>query len=237
MTTDAPANSPTRSGQPAAIALRGIAKHYRMGEEDIPALHDVDLEVPSGAFVAVRGPSGSGKSTLLNICGLIDDFDAGSYLLAGEDVGGLDDRARTLIRRRRIGFVFQTYNLVPVMTVRDNVEYPLLLADLPAGERRALVDETLAQVGLAGLAERRPDQLSGGQRQRVAIARALVKSPTLVIADEPTANLDTATASQVIGLMKALGARHGATFLIATHDDRMTAQCDRVHKLTDGLLT
>ena len=220
----------------AAIALTGIVKHYRMGEEDIPALKGIDLDVPSGAFVAVRGPSGSGKSTLLNICGLIDGFDAGQYLLAGEDVGGLDDTARTLIRRRRIGFVFQSYNLVPVMSVRDNVDYPLLLAELPADERRARVDEILAQVGLTGLAERRPDQLSGGQRQRVAIARALVKSPTLVIADEPTANLDTATASQVVDLMKTLGAAHGATFLIATHDERMAAHCDEVRAMVDGVL-
>jgi putative ABC transport system ATP-binding protein len=219
-----------------AIALSGIVKHYRMGDEDIPALRGIDLEVPSGTFMAVRGPSGSGKSTLLNICGLIDAPDTGRYLLAGEDVGGLDEDARTLVRRRAIGFVFQSYNLVPVMSVRDNVEYPLLLLGLSNEDRRARVDEILEQVGLAGLAERRPDQLSGGQRQRVAIARALVKSPTLVIADEPTANLDTATASHVIDLMKALGHRHGTTFLIATHDDRMTAHCDAVHAMTDGVL-
>jgi putative ABC transport system ATP-binding protein len=219
-----------------AIALTGIVKHYRMGEEDIPALRGIDLAVSPGTFAAVRGPSGSGKSTLLNICGLIDAPDAGSYLLAGQDVAGLDEAERTLIRRRAIGFVFQSYNLVPVMSVRDNVEYPLLLLGRPAGERRQRVDEILAQVGLTGLADRRPDQLSGGQRQRVAIARALVKSPTLVIADEPTANLDTATAAQVIDLMKALGHQHGATFLIATHDDRMTAHCDTVHAITDGVL-
>jgi putative ABC transport system ATP-binding protein len=219
-----------------AIALTGIVKHYRMGAEDIPALRGINLDVAPGAFVAIRGPSGSGKSTLLNICGLIDSFDAGQYLLGGEDVGGLDETARTMIRRRRIGFVFQSYNLVPVMSVRDNVEYPLLLAGLPTGERRTRVDEILGQVGLTGLADRRPDQLSGGQRQRVAIARALVKSPTLVIADEPTANLDTATASQVIDLMRVLGQRHGATFLIATHDDRMTAHCDQVRAMTDGVL-
>jgi putative ABC transport system ATP-binding protein len=219
-----------------AIALTGIVKHYRMGEEDIPALRGVDLTVAPGTFAAVRGPSGSGKSTLLNICGLIDAPDAGRYLLAGQDVAGLDEEARTLIRRRAIGFVFQSYNLVPVMSVRDNVEYPLLLLGLPLDERRRRVDEILAQVGLAGLADRRPDQLSGGQRQRVAIARALVKSPTLVIADEPTANLDTATAAQVIDLMRALGHQHGATFLIATHDDRMTAHCDTVHAITDGVL-
>jgi putative ABC transport system ATP-binding protein len=219
-----------------AIALTGIVKHYRMGEEDIPALRGIDLAVAPGTFAAVRGPSGSGKSTLLNICGLVDAPDAGQYLLAGKDVGGLDETARTLIRRRSIGFVFQSYNLVPVMSVRDNVEYPLMLLGLPDSERRSRVDEILAQVGLTGLADRRPDQLSGGQRQRVAIARALVKSPALVIADEPTANLDTATAAQVIDLMKALGHQHGATFLIATHDDRMTAHCDTVHAITDGVL-
>ena len=219
-----------------AIALTGIVKHYRMGEEDIPALRGIDLAVAPGTFAAVRGPSGSGKSTLLNICGLIDAPDAGKYLLAGQDVGGLDEVARTLIRRRAIGFVFQSYNLVPVMSVRDNVEYPLQLLELPDNERRQRVDEILAQVGLTGLADRRPDQLSGGQRQRVAIARALVKSPTLVIADEPTANLDTVTAAQVIDLMKSLGHQHGATFLIATHDDRMTAHCDTVHAITDGVL-
>ena len=220
----------------SAIALSGIVKTYRVGEEEVQALKGIDLDVATGAFIAVRGPSGSGKSTLLNICGLIDSFDAGSYRLAGEDVGRLDETARTLIRRKRIGFVFQSYNLVPVMSVRDNIEYPLLLADVAPVERRRRVDTILDQVGLAGMARRRPDQLSGGQRQRVAIARALVKSPTLVIADEPTANLDTATAAQVIDLMKALGQEHGASFLVATHDERMTAHCDRVHALTDGVL-
>jgi putative ABC transport system ATP-binding protein len=219
-----------------AIALSGIVKHYHMGEEDIPALRGIELAVPTGSFMAIRGPSGSGKSTLLNICGLIDAPNAGRYLLAGKDVGGLDEDARTLIRRRAIGFVFQSYNLVPVMSVRDNIEYPLLLLGLAADERRRRVDQILDQVGLTGLAERRPDQLSCGQRQRVAIARALVKSPTLVIADEPTANLDTTTAGQVIDLMRELGRQHRATFLIATHDDRMTAHCDSVRAMTDGVL-
>ncbi len=218
------------------IDLRGIAKHYRMGDSDVPALQGIDLAVTRGAFVAVKGPSGSGKSTLLNICGLLDGFDAGSYRLDGEDMSGLDETARTLIRRRRIGFVFQSYNLVPVMTVRENVEYPLILLGMGEDQRIARVAETLALVGLEQLAERRPDHLSGGQRQRVAIARALVKSPALVIADEPTANLDSATATQVIDLMRGLGARHGATFLIATHDDRMTAHCDEVRTLTDGVM-
>ena len=218
------------------IEIAGVVKHYRLGESDVPALKGIALTVPAGAFVAVRGPSGSGKSTLLNICGLIDDFDAGSYRLNGEDVAGLDETGRTLIRRRSIGFVFQGYNLVPVMTVRENIEYPLLLAGLAKEERERRIDAILEQVGLTGQAERRPDLLSGGQRQRVAIARALVKEPALVIADEPTANLDTATASQVIDLMRDLGHRHGATFLIATHDDRMTARCDMVRAMVDGTL-
>jgi putative ABC transport system ATP-binding protein len=224
------------SVQPPVIELSGITKHYRMGDTDVPALRGIDIAIPAGAFVAVKGPSGSGKSTLLNICGLLDTFDQGRYRLGGEDVSSLDEIARTLIRRRRIGFVFQSYNLVPVMTVRENVEYPLLLAEVPAAERRARVDATLEQVGLATMSERRPDHLSGGQRQRVAIARALVKSPALVIADEPTANLDTATASQVVALMRELGASHGATFLIATHDERMTSRCDEVRTMTDGVL-
>ncbi len=219
-----------------AIELNQITKHYRLGATDIPALRGIDLNVARGAFVAVRGPSGSGKSTLLNICGLLDDFDGGSYHLDGEDMSRLDETARTLIRRRRIGFVFQSYNLVPVMTVRENVEYPLRLSGLGDAERAARVTEILEQVGLTDQADRRPDLLSGGQRQRVAIARALVKAPTLVIADEPTANLDTATANQVIDLMRDLGHRHGATFLIATHDERMTVRCDAVRAMTDGVL-
>jgi putative ABC transport system ATP-binding protein len=218
------------------IELTGVGKRYRLGDSEVPALRDVSLAVAPGMFMAVRGPSGSGKSTLLNICGLIDGFDSGRYRLENVDVGGLDEAARTLIRRRRIGFVFQSYNLVPVMSVRENVEYPLLLAGVEERERRARVDEILAQVGLADRADRRPDLLSGGQRQRVAIARALVKAPAVVVADEPTANLDTATANQVIDLMRELGHRHGATFLIATHDERMTARCDGVRAMTDGVL-
>ncbi len=218
------------------IELRGIGKRYRVGDSIVPALSEVSLTVPHRAFVAIRGPSGSGKSTLLNICGLIDGFDDGSYRLEGENVGALNEASRTLIRRRHIGFVFQSYNLVPVMSVRENVEYPLRLAGVSDNERQRRVDAVLAQVDLSDQAERRPDLLSGGQRQRVAIARALVKKPALVIADEPTANLDTATANRVIELMRELGRQYGATFLVATHDDRMTAHCDQVRTMRDGVL-
>ena len=221
---------------PPLLTLSGISKHYRVGDCEVPALRQVDLSVPAGAFMAVRGPSGSGKTTLLNICGLIDDFDAGEYHLNGEPVSRLKESERTLLRRSTIGFIFQSYNLIPVMTVRENVEYPLLLAGMPAAARRAKVDAILQGVGLAQREHHRPDLLSGGQRQRVAIARALVKAPRLVIADEPTANLDTATASQIIDLMRALGRQQGVTFLIATHDERMSAHCNYRCSLTDGVL-
>lgn len=218
------------------IELKQVVKHYRIGDNQISALRGVDLQLQTRDFAAIRGPSGSGKSTLLNICGLIDRIDGGSYRLAGEDISELDEAACTEIRRKRMGFIFQNYNLVPVMSVFDNVEYPLLLNNIPKAERRALVSDILDKVGLTGFAERKPDQLSGGQRQRVAIARALVKAPLLVIADEPTANLDTDTAEHIVELMKSLGHRLGTSFLIATHDDRMTRHCDKVFGMQDGVI-
>ena len=222
--------------QQPVIVLKDIVKHYRIGEERITALNGVSLELLPHDFAALRGPSGSGKSTLLNICGLIDHIDEGAYWLGGENIGEIDDFERTRIRRQRIGFIFQNYNLIPVMTVFDNVEYPLLLLGTPSPERERLVTEILEGVGLSGFANRIPDQLSGGQRQRVAIARALVKKPLLVIADEPTANLDTETAESIVDLMKNLGSRLGTSFLIATHDDRMTRHCDHIFSMQDGLM-
>ena len=218
------------------IELNQVVKHYRIGDNQISALRGVDLQLQARDFAAIRGPSGSGKSTLLNICGLIDRIDGGSYRLAGEDISELDEAACTEIRRKRMGFIFQNYNLVPVMSVFDNVEYPLLLNNIPKAERRALVSDILDKVGLTGFAERKPDQLSGGQRQRVAIARALVKAPLLVIAAEPPANLDTDTAEHIVELMKSLGHRLGTSFLIATHDDRMTRHCDKVFSMQDGVI-
>lgn len=216
------------------IEMHGIVKHYHLGETEVLALNDVSLQVERGAFVALSGPSGSGKSTLLNICGLIDDCNAGSYLLEGIDIAKQNRASLTRLRRESIGFVFQSFNLVPVMTAYENVEYPLLLSGVAAAQRRQRVNEILAQVGLDKFSRHLPDKLSGGQRQRVAIARALVKKPALVVADEPTANLDTATATQVIDLMHELGREMGTTFLVATHDERMTSRCERVVQLTDG---
>ena len=218
------------------LAGRGLHKTYRLGRHVVPALRGVDFSVHAGEMLALTGPSGSGKSTLLNLAGLIDQADAGSLQLLGREVAQLDARAATLARREHLGFIFQGFNLVPVMTVADNVDYPLFLAGVPAAERRQRVAAALASVGLDAHAAHRPDALSGGQRQRVAIARALVRRPPLVIADEPTASLDSATAEQVLALMRARCRAEGAACLIATHDARVVHRCDRVLALQDGQL-
>jgi putative ABC transport system ATP-binding protein len=219
------------------VEMHGVHKTYRLGAHTIAALRGVDLCVRPGELLALTGPSGSGKSTVLNLCGLIDTPDQGDILLHGRAVQGLDEEARTLLRRDALGFVFQSFNLVPVMTVAENVAYPLFLARVPPAERRARVQAELAAVGLQDHAHHRPDALSGGQRQRVAIARALVKRPRLVIADEPTASLDSRTADQVLDLMRERGHAEGAAFVMATHDSRLTARCDRVLNLLDGCLS
>ena len=218
------------------VELRAVHKTYHLGEHVVRALQGVDLSVQRGELLALTGPSGSGKSTILNLCGLIDTPDAGDILLGGKAVNGLNEVQRTLLRRDALGFVFQSFNLVPVMTVFENVDYPLFIAGVPVAERRERVAIQLAAVGLQDHAHHRPDALSGGQRQRVAIARALVKRPRLVIADEPTASLDSSTADQVLDLMRELGHAEGAAFVIATHDSRLTRRCDRVLALLDGRL-
>jgi putative ABC transport system ATP-binding protein len=227
---------PARVPQAAVLALEGVHKSYGSGAAQVRALRGIDLAVAPGELLALKGPSGSGKSTLLNICGLLTGPDAGRVHFDGTDATGLSMRAQTLLRREKIGFVFQSFNLVPVMTAFENVEYPLLLAGVGTSERRERVEGILGKLGLAGLGKRRPDELSGGQRQRVAIARALVKRPHLVIADEPTANLDSTTATQIIDLMHAAVAEDRASFLVATHDPAMAARCTRVLELHDGAL-
>ena len=216
------------------MRMAGVHKSYRLGQHLVPALRGVDLTLQPGELLALTGPSGSGKSTILNLCGLIDTPDSGHIWLDGRSVDGLDETQRTLLRRDLLGFVFQTFNLVPVMTVAENVDLPLFLAGVPATERHARVAAQLAAVGLDTHARHRPDALSGGQRQRVAIARALVKRPRLVIADEPTASLDSHTADQVLELMRQSAHTQAAAFVIATHDARLTARCDRVVNLLDG---
>ena len=219
------------------VQLHAVHKTYQLGTHVIHALQGIDLCVHLGEMLALTGPSGSGKSTILNLCGLIDSPDSGDILLLGQNVSGLNEVQRTLLRRDALGFVFQNFNLVPVMTVEENVDYPLFIAGINAAERRERVAAQLIAVGLQDHAHHRPDALSGGQRQRVAIARALVKRPQLVIADEPTASLDSHTASQMLDLMRECGHAVGAAFVIATHDSRVTCRCDRVLSLLDGRLS
>ncbi|HMX16701.1 MAG TPA: ABC transporter ATP-binding protein [Rhodocyclaceae bacterium] len=216
------------------LQMEAVTKTYRVGEDRVAALKAADLTVAAGELVALTGPSGSGKSTLLNLCGLIDMPDSGKRRVAGQDVDGLDEKRLTWLRRENVGFVFQSYNLVPVMTAFENVEYPLLLLGMAPAERRRRVLDWLGRVGIAEFADRLPDALSGGQRQRVAIARALVKTPAVVVADEPTANLDSATAKDVVDLLHALARDQASAVVVATHDPRMADRCDRVLRLEDG---
>lgn len=220
----------------ALLSLADVRRTYQLGNSPVHALRGVHLRLWPGEIVAVTGPSGSGKSTLLNVCGLLDRADHGQVLFDGTALHEDDDAGRTQLRRRAIGFVFQGFHLVPVMNAYDNVDYPLALLGVPSLERRLRVGEALERVGLAGLGRHLPDQLSGGQRQRVAIARAIVKRPRLVIADEPTASLDTATAGQVTALLRQLAHEQGTAFLVATHDDRVLPHCDRALALDDGVL-
>jgi putative ABC transport system ATP-binding protein len=220
----------------ALLSMTGIRKTYRLGEHVVEALKGIELEVHRSEMLALTGPSGSGKSTLLNLAGLIDRPDAGRISFAGRDVSEMDEREAALLRRESIGFVFQSFNLVPVMTAAENVDYPLFLSGVSAKERKERVAEMLRTVGLQDHANHRPDALSGGQRQRVAIARALVKGPALVIADEPTASLDSRTAEQVLDLMRNRGREQGVAFLFASHDARLVERCDRILTLRDGYI-
>ncbi|MFZ4529050.1 MAG: ABC transporter ATP-binding protein [Undibacterium curvum] len=218
------------------IELHGVHKSYQLGQHLVRALRGVDLQVQAGELLALTGPSGSGKSTILNLCGLIDQADQGQVVIQGSDIASLSEHELTLQRRQTIGFIFQSFNLVPVMTVAENVDYPLFLNGVPEAERKVRVAAQLKAVGLEEHAQHRPDALSGGQRQRVAIARALIKRPALVIADEPTASLDSVTADQVLDLMRERGQAEGAAFVIASHDERLTRRADRIVHLLDGRL-
>jgi putative ABC transport system ATP-binding protein len=224
-------------GTEALIRLEDVHRIYRLGETEVPALRGVTLELRAGELTALVGPSGSGKSTLLHLAGTIDAPDRGRVLVEGVDVASLGDDARSRLRNRKIGFIFQSFNLVPVLDVRENVELPLLAHQkLSAAERRARVDRAIEDVGLASFARHPPDRLSGGQRQRVAIARALVTDPILVLADEPTANLDSETARRILDLMVDLNARRKVTFLFSTHDEKLMARVGRRVLIRDGRL-
>jgi len=219
------------------ISVRNVQKTYRLERTDTPALMDVSLDVQAGERVCLMGPSGSGKSTLLNLIGCIDTPTQGSVVVDGEDTGRLADARLSDFRNRRMGFIFQSFNLIPVLSVFENVEYPLLLQKVPARERRARVEELLAKVGIAEYARRSPENLSGGQRQRVSIARALVARPRLVIADEPTASLDHATGSSIMQLMVEMNESEGATLIFSTHDPAVSRYARRIVKMLDGRIS
>ncbi|HLI66368.1 MAG TPA: ABC transporter ATP-binding protein [Caulobacteraceae bacterium] len=221
----------------AIIQCRGVSKTYSQGAVDVPALRGVDLDIEAGDFATLSGPSGSGKTTLLSLIGGLDRPTAGEITVEGEAIVGLAPAKLADLRLRKIGFVFQTYSLIPVLSAEENVEFVLRLLGRPAAERSARARQVLAEVGLAGLEKRRPAKLSGGQQQRVAVARALAPRPAIVLADEPTANLDSKTAEELIALMASLNAASGATFLIATHDARVIAHARRRIEMTDGRIT
>ena len=218
----------------ALLSVQAACKSYELGETEVVALAGVDLEIGAGEFVAIAGPSGSGKSTLLHLLGALDSPDSGSVAIEGRDLASLSERERTLLRRRRLGFVFQSFHLVPVLSALENVEYPLWIDDVPAIERRERARAMLAAVGLENRLEHRPDRLSGGERQRVAIARALVHRPVAVLADEPTGNLDSANGAAIFELMLAVRRDLGTTFVLATHDPTLMAGSPRRIDLKDG---
>jgi putative ABC transport system ATP-binding protein len=218
------------------VELVQVERVYRQGTVDVPALRGLDLRVRPGELVALSGPSGSGKTTTLNLIGALDRPTSGRVELEGQNLAQLGERALSRIRRDRIGFVFQAYNLVPVLTAYENAELVLALQGVETATRRRRVMELLAEVGLGGLEARRPDELSGGQQQRVAIARALAPKPALILADEPTANLDTDNGKQVMEIMEKLNRETGVTFIFATHDPRVIKYAHRVVTLRDGLV-
>jgi len=215
-------------------ALVGVSKEYDMGKIKVRALRGVDLTVIPGEFLVLAGPSGSGKTTILNLLGLIDKPDSGGVFFNGEDTVPFVLNALAPARRDSIGYIFQTFNLIPVLSVFENVEYPLILQRVPAGERRRRVDAALEKVGLGGRRKHRPSELSGGERQRTSIARAIVKEPAFILADEPTANLDSETGAAVLDLMRRLNADEGTTFVFSSHDPRIISLGRRVVHLRDG---
>jgi len=219
------------------IEARAISRIYKTGDVEVAALRDVSLAIEAREFVAFVGPSGSGKSTLLNLVGCLDHPSSGGLTVMGADVARLDRSAAAAFRGEHLGFVFQEFNLVPVLSAYENVEYPLLMVrNWPPEKRRVQVMKLLAAVGMTDQAHKRPDELSGGQKQRVAVARALVSEPQLVLADEPTANLDHDTAHKVIALMKQLRDEFGTTFVFSTHDPKIMEAAERIYMLEDGHL-
>lgn len=219
------------------VRFVNVSKEYMLGEQKVQALKDINLEIEEGVFLAIAGPSGSGKSTILNLIGCIDTPSSGNIYINGQDISGKTPDELSDLRARTIGFIFQTFNLFPVLSAEENVEYPLLqFKDINAKERRERTVKFLDIVGLAKFADHRPNQLSGGQRQRVAIARALATHPKIILADEPTANLDHKTGEGILRLMKEINRREQTTFIFSTHDARVMAMADQLIHIEDGEL-
>ncbi len=212
----------------------GLFKDYKVGKVLFPALRGIDMQIGDGEFTAIAGPSGSGKTTLLNIIGCLDAPTKGDVIINSTDVNTLTSKEKAKLRKEKIGFVFQTFNLIPVLTAYENVEMPLILLDIPAEEKRKKVIAILKEVGLEDFINRKPNEMSGGQQQRVAIARALVKEPSMVLADEPTANLDSTTATEILSLMQELNKKLKTMFIFSTHDKLVMDFATRLIKLRDG---
>ena len=217
-----------------AVELKDVTRTYQTDGLEVPALRGVDLHITPDEFLAIAGPSGSGKTTLLNVIGGLDRADGGQVWVAGHDFQALSSGHLARLRLQHIGFVFQAYNLIPVLTARENAEFTLLLQGVPEAQRRARIDQLFTEIGLTGLEERRPTQLSGGQQQRVAVARAMATQPALILADEPTANLDSSTASDLLDVMAQLNRSHGTTFIFSTHDPLVMDRARRLIRLRDG---
>ncbi len=231
--------SPGPSAEPSApiVSLCDVVKDYPLGKLTVRAIRGVDLDIQAGEFTVIAGPSGSGKTTLLNMIGCIDTATSGTVLVGGQDTAKLSDRKLTQLRLDTLGFIFQSFNLVNVLDAFQNVQFPLLLqGTYSAAERKDMVEGLLQRVGLGDQIHKRPNELSGGQRQRVAIARALVTTPRIVLADEPTANLDSKTGNDIVDLMRELNRDEGTTFIFSTHDQNVIDRADRIVRIVDGLI-
>lgn len=218
------------------IELKNVSKIYRTGNLEVAALSDLSLSFAAGEFAVLAGPSGSGKTTALNLIGCIDRPTSGKVLFEGRDMGEMKSKELADFRLQHIGFIFQSYNLIPVLTAAENAEFTLMLKGIAHAKRRQRVEQLFDELGISGLENRKPADLSGGQQQRVAIARAMAAEPHVILADEPTANLDSRTAEELLALMRDLNNRRGTTFLFSSHDDRVIAQARRVIRLEDGCL-
>ena len=217
------------------VKFESVSKIYQTNAVEFPALQEITFNVEDAEFLSIAGPSGSGKTTILNIIGCLDIPSSGNVFLSGNDISTKNSNELADIRRHNIGFIFQTFNLIPILSAFENVEFPLILkGDLSAADRKAAAEEILEDVGLKDLMHRKPSEMSGGQQQRVAIARALVKKPKLILADEPTANLDSKTGTEVLELMKALNEKTGSTFIFSTHDQMVMDYAKRIIRLRDG---